>query len=478
MASVPSMASAKTSLPRTARTARRCPRAIAPRGPEGELPLGVGIHLRASDVPGPNVPRCGWWNPSVQSPRSTTPGQGPHEVSRRAIASEITVPQSQGPPIGSLTQLGQWVVGQLRAVTLPTITTWSHWPRRSCLIQEPSASPTGRHSSASVRRSGSACTERQDHRLKVAIPHPFGHQTRQHARARQQPDSAAQSRPRGGGRRRRRHWHAACMASSKRVGIFVDLNQLLRHGTDKTQSRSAFDQFKQCFIHGAIAEETDGALCSPKRRPPRPRRILPTSQCPESTTKPSASSIMRTSGCMSGTTSNTSASSQPCSRSRSRSVMTPCTRPPLASPPGQLHPLGRWSRRRRPARGHAGPRRPQELGRGRRASSIRSLERSRRRGVAWEPVRYPHAGVGYRISILDVGVAGIWLRIVVFGHALEVDSLGPPSWPLDTAGHAGHVKVLRDVPNIGGLAFAAPSAGFGALGFGAWLGAGVSQWLA
>ncbi|MEC7129095.1 MAG: hypothetical protein VXW42_02810, partial [Planctomycetota bacterium] len=25
---------------------------------------------------------------------------------------------------------------------------------------------------------------------------------------------------------------------------------------------------------------------------------------------------------------------------------------------------------------------------------------------------------------------------------------------LDTAGHAGHVKVLRDVPNIGGLAFA------------------------
>ena len=24
---------------------------------------------------------------------------------------------------------------------------------------------------------------------------------------------------------------------------------------------------------------------------------------------------------------------------------------------------------------------------------------------------------------------------------------------LDTAGHAGHVKVLRDVPNIGGLAF-------------------------
>ena len=50
---------------------------------------------------------------------------------------------------------------------------------------------------------------------------------------------------------------------------------------------------------------------------------------------------------------------------------------------------------------------------------------------------------------------------------------------LDTAGHAGHVKVLRDVPNIGGLAFAAPSAGFGALGFGAWLGAGRSpQWLA
>ena len=59
-------------------------------------------------------------------------GQGPHEVSRAAIASEITVPQSQGPPIGSLSQLGQWVVGQLRRSTLPTMTTWSQRPRRSC----------------------------------------------------------------------------------------------------------------------------------------------------------------------------------------------------------------------------------------------------------------------------------------------------------------------------------------------------------
>ena len=45
-----------------------------------------------------------------QSPRSTIFGQGPHEVSRAAIASEITVPQSQGPPIG-LSQLGP-AVGQ------------------------------------------------------------------------------------------------------------------------------------------------------------------------------------------------------------------------------------------------------------------------------------------------------------------------------------------------------------------------------
>ena len=71
-----------------------------------------------------------------------------------------------------------------------------------------------------------------------------------------------------------------------------------------------------------------------KRRPPRPRRILPTSQCPQHHKAigkfDHAGLPVRMSG-----TALTSAF-QPCSRSRSRSVMTPCTRPPQPSPPERL----------------------------------------------------------------------------------------------------------------------------------------------
>ena len=148
-------------------------------------------------------------------------GQGPHEVSRAPIASEITVPQSQGPPIGSLTQLGQWVVGQLRAVD------FAHHHHLVALapskLPDPRAKLHRAHRSPFFGQRAKVgigyATERQDHRLKVAIPHPFGHQTRQHARARQQPDSAAQSRPPG---RRSASSTAlarlACMASSSALG--------------------------------------------------------------------------------------------------------------------------------------------------------------------------------------------------------------------------------------------------------------------
>ena len=158
-----------------------------------------------------------WVVESISSiPRSTTPGPRPAQGFPCVIASEITVPH-QGRQSGR-SPTGPVGCGPTSPDRLPCHHHLVAWPRRSCLIQGQVAS---RPPVAILRpaREGRdrPCHGRQDHRLRLRS-HPFGHQTRQHARLRQQPDSAAVS---ASGRRSASStalaW-LACMASSRALG--------------------------------------------------------------------------------------------------------------------------------------------------------------------------------------------------------------------------------------------------------------------
>ena len=150
----------------------------------------------------------------------------------------------------------------------------------------------------------------------------------------------------------------------------MDLNQILRHGTNKPQSRSAFDSSSSPSFMGPSRRRPMGPLYHPKDAPPRLRRILPTSQC--LLKAPQSHRRVRscvTFGCMSGTTSRVSFFPALLEISKPFG-MTPCTRPPFAFAAQRPHPSSQWSRRRRSTQGHAGPRRAKRLARRRAHQSI------------------------------------------------------------------------------------------------------------
>ena len=128
-------------------------------GAEGELPLGVGIHLRTCEQS--LGAKCSemWVVESISSipafDNSLAKARTRFPVRRSRLRSRYHSRRARQSGRSRNWASGLWA--NFARSTLPTMTTWSQWPRRSCLIQEPSCmAPTGRHSSASVRRSGSA----------------------------------------------------------------------------------------------------------------------------------------------------------------------------------------------------------------------------------------------------------------------------------------------------------------------------------